>query len=249
MYLKHLDLRDYIYIDGETDGLNPSRFWCLVAQNIGTGELFELVGHEAIRSFFSRCPKDTIFVGHNAISFDVPHLNRLGLANIDLCRVVDTLVLSYLYGTQGGHSLEAWGERLKFPKGEWNDWSAYSELMLAYCIRDVELGVRVFNALTGRMAKRGYSESSCALEHNVRVIIDEQQRNGWYFDVPSAEKLLSSLRGEERDLGGQVHELFPPVLKSGGIYRYRTTKGGEPYASYLRHLEQYPKLTFNAQET
>lgn len=242
MYLKHVDLRKYIYIDGETDGLWPTKFWCIVAKNIGSGEVYKLVGHSAIQRFFSEAPKDTIWVGHNVLSFDAFHLNRLGLADIDYGRVVDTLVLSYLYGTQGGHSLEAWGERLKFPKGEFNDWSAYSEQMLEYCIRDVDLGVRVFTALTSRMAKRGYSERSCNLEHSIRVIIDEQQRNGWYFDVPGAEKLRAQLRDEEGRLGAQIHELFPPVLKSQGSYRYKLKADGTPYASYQRHVEQYPKV-------
>lgn len=249
MYLKHDDLRRYYYIDCETDGLNATRIWCLVCKNIGSGEVYKLIGHSAIQRFFAEAPNNAIWVGHNLLSFDVPTINRICGTNISFDSCVDTLVLSYLYGTQGGHSLEAWGERLKFPKGEFNDWSVYSEQMLEYCCRDVDLGVRVFTALTSRMAKRGYSERSCNLEHSIRVIIDEQQRNGWYFDVAGAEQLSSHLRDEERRLGEYVHKLFPPILKTQGSYGFRKKADGTPYASYLRHLEQYPKLTFNQDET
>lgn len=252
MYLKHDDLSKYIYIDIETDGLHDcTKIWCAVAKNLGTGEVHRLIGTSSVREFVQRAPKDTVWVGHNAISFDVPTINRLCGTDIDLSLVVDTLVLGYLYHAHmpGGHSLAAWGERLKFPKKDWNDWTAYSDGMLEYCVRDVELGCRVFTALTSRMARRGYSERSCQLEHDIRVIIDEQQRNGWHFDVRGAEALQAGLRDEERELGDSIHKLFPPELRPSGSYRFRKKADGGPYASYLRHLEQYPKLTFDATES
>lgn len=251
MYLKHEDLRKYIYLDIETDGLNATKIWCAVAQNLGTGEVYRLVGHTSITKFIQEAPRDTIWVGHNFISFDGPTLNRLIGANIDLGRVVDTLVLSYLYDANmpGGHSLKAWGERLKDLKGIYDDWTKFTPEMLEYCVQDVALGVRVFRALTGRMSKRGYSERSVRLEHEIRVIIDEQQSNGWFFNVPEAEALAARLRDEEGRLGDSVHQLFPPALKMAGSYSFRTKQDGSPFASYARHLEQYPKLTFNADES
>lgn len=244
MYLKHLDLTKYIYLDLETDGLKPTRIWCGVAKNLGTGEVWRLIGTDAVKKFVDAAPKDTIWVGHNFISFDAPTLRRLCGADIPWYRIVDTLVLSYLYDAKmlGGHSLEAWGERLKLKKVEHEDWSQYSEAMLIRCVGDVELGSLVFDRLCGRMRKRGYSERSCALEHEIREIIDEQQNNGWYFDIPGAEALYSVLRGEERELGDRIRELLPPELSRVREYDYRTKADGSPYASYQRHVEQYPKI-------
>jgi DNA polymerase-1 len=251
LYLRHQDLSKYLYIDIETDPIPATQIWCAVVKNIGTGELYRLVGKQSITNFIQEAPHDTVWVGHNIISFDVPTVNRLCGTNISLSRVVDTLVLGYLYDARmpGGHSLRAWGDRLKFPKLDWFDFSHYDPEMLVYCERDVDLGIRVFTAITSRMAKRGYSEKSCQLEHDIRVIIDEQEVNGWFFDVPQAEALAARLRDEERRLGDQVHELFPPTLSVQGSYKLRKRADGTPYASYLRHLEQYPKLTFNEDET
>jgi hypothetical protein len=120
--------------------------------------------------------------------------------------------------------------------------------MLEYCERDVQLGVRVFRALTSRMDRRGYSERSCRLEHDIRVIIDEQQRNGWFFDVPHAEELSAKLRESQRQLGDHVHKLFPPSLALQATYRWREKKDGSPYGHYLRHIEQYPKVIRNEKE-
>lgn len=244
MYLKHNDLRDYIYLDIETDGLKATRIWCAVAINIGTGEVYRLVGTDAVRKFVNEAPRSTVWVGHNILSFDVPVVNRLCGTNIPLSSVVDTLVLSYLYDAKmlGGHSLKAWGERLGLPKLDWDIWDRYDPEMLVYCERDAELGVKVFKALTKRMAKRGYSEKSCQLEHEIRHVIDEQQANGWYFDVQGAEALYAELRQRERELGDQIQAIFPPELVLAGTYDYRETKAGLPYASYTRHREQYPKL-------
>ena len=82
------------------------------------------------------------FVGHNIIGFDGPVIKKI--VNIDLHdkgKVIDTLVLSRLFDPvrEGGHSLKSFGERLKFDKLDFKDFSEYSDEMLEYCIRDVEL--------------------------------------------------------------------------------------------------------------
>lgn len=243
MYLPS-DFSNYIYVDIEADGLNASRIWCAVFIIIATGEIHRCVGHQEIKRFIDEAPKATIWVGHNAISFDVPTLNRLLDCRIDYGRVVDTLVLSYLYHAHmdGGHSLAAYGVRFKHPKGDFHDFSKFSYEMLAYCINDCELGVKIFKALVAKMRKVGYSERSCELEHRIRVITDEQQRRGWYFDVARAEKLYNRLRTIERRLEESIRELFPPVLKLAGTYPFRVKGDGLPYASYDRHVGRYPRV-------
>jgi DNA polymerase-1 len=105
-------------------------------------EVHSFIGHEEIRRFFDGFADKSYFVGHNAISFDGPLLHRLEGVLLLLLISVDTLVLSYLYdpGLIGGHSLEAWGHRLKDPKGDFHDWSGYSQEMDTYCQQDVRLG-------------------------------------------------------------------------------------------------------------
>jgi len=246
MYLNHKDLSKYWVLDIEADSLKPSRIWVVVAENAATGEVCVFTDPEQFNRFVA-ANRESYFVGHNFLSFDVPHLNRLWGCGIPFDRVVDTLVLSYMYDPRmkGGHSLEAWGERMKFPKLAHEDWSQYSPEMLERCKQDVRLTKRVFLALSSRMAARGFSEKSCKIEHDIRVVVDKQERNGFYFDIEGAERLHRRVLDEKDALGIPIGKLFPPVLKSAGTYNYRVRADGAPYASFERHLSSYPKLVLD----
>lgn len=249
----------YWYIDVETELIpveGPSgvkKVWMMCASRMDQEEVHSFIGPKEIRRFFDelRGQKDIYFVGHNSISFDGPVTGRLcgGLAKLG--NIVDTLVLSYLYdpALPGGHSLEAWGERLKDPKGHFNDFSGYSELMDRYCQQDVKLGKRVFKALVQRLLRIGCSELACEIEHEIRDVIDEQQRNGWHFDIPGAQSLVGHLRSEQADLEGPIRELFPKRLAEVKRYDRRFRKDGSDFESYLRHLREYPEVRDNGDGT
>ena len=250
MYFNHKDLSKYWGIDIEADSLKPTRIWVVVAINAASGEVQSFRDREEFRRFV-QAHSDCYWVGHNAISYDIPVLNRLWDAGIDPSRIVDTLTLSYLYDPRmaGGHSLEAWGVRMKFPKIDFHDYSQYSEAMHEYCIQDVRLTLRVFLALTERMRARGFSEKSAQIEHSIRRVVDKQERNGFWFDIDAAESLYERIRVEQEELAGPIQELFPPVLKSAGTYDYRVRADGQPYASFDKHLARYPKLSFTEDQT
>ena len=217
----------------------------MCASNLASDEVHSFVGHDAIRGFFEGLQgQEVTFVGHNAISFDAPVLERNCGGTAKLGNTVDTLVLSYLYdpAMPDGHSLDAWGLRLQDPKGNFEDFSGYSEAMDKYCQQDVRLGKKVFKALVTRMLRMGYSELCCEIEHEIRDVVDEQQYNGWYFDIPGAQSLVSQLRATQAGLEGPIRELFPPVLTVVGTYNRRQKKDGSEFASYLRHLGQFPEV-------
>lgn len=99
-------------------------------------------------------------VNHNLIGYDLAVFQRVwgipytvGANGADTwngkpVRFIDTFHLSmYLNADRQGHGLEAYGERLGFPKGSHSDWSVYSPEMEAYCRRDVILTSRVYDAL------------------------------------------------------------------------------------------------------
>lgn len=245
------DYDKYWYIDIETDGLWPSKIWMMCASRMDREEVLSFVGHEEITRFFAELPKDVYFVGHNSISFDGPHTSRLvgGFANVR--NTVDTLVLSYLYdpAMPGGHSLEAWGLRLHDPKGVFDDWSGYSEEMDRYCQQDVRLGKKVAKALWQRMKRVGFSERSCEVEHQIREVVDEQERAGWYFDIPGAQSLVSQLRAEQCALEAPIRTLFPRRLSVVGTYTKRVRQDGSDYQSYTRHTRDFPELRDNGDGT
>lgn len=242
----------YYYIDVEADSLWPSRLWMMCVSRMDQDEVHHFVGHEEIRRFFDeQRGQEVFFVGHNAISYDAPHTERLVGGCAKLGRVVDTLVLSYLYdpALPGGHSMAAWGERLKDPKGEFSDWSGYSPEMARYCEQDVRLGKKVAKALWQRMIRMGFSEMSCEIEHEIRDVIDEQERNGWYFDIPGGQALYAQLRSEQAALEGPIRELFPRRLEQAGCYQRRYKQDGSDYASYVRHLSEFPEIRYNPDGT
>jgi DNA polymerase I len=248
------DFHKYWYIDVEANSLWPSRLWMMCASRMDSEDVTSFVGHSEIKRFFDELQgagTEVYFLGHNSISYDAVHLRRLVDAPTTTSRVVDTLVLSYLYdpALTGGHSLAAWGERLGDSKGHFDDWSGYSPEMDKYCQQDVRLGKKVAKALWARMRRMGFSELSCEIEHEIREVVDEQQRNGWYFDIPGAQSLVSQLRFEQAGLEGPIHELFPPRLEIQGTYQRRTTKDGGDFASYVRHLGTYPELRDNGDGT
>jgi DNA polymerase-1 len=215
-------------------------------------EVHSFVGHDAIRAFFQGLQgQEVYFVGHNALSFDGPVLKRLCAGAAKLYNTVDTLVLSYLYNPHmpDGHSLEAWGIRMKDPKAHFNDWSQYSPEMDKYCQQDVKLGKKVFKALVARMLRMGFSELSCEIEHEIRDVVNEQQDNGWHFDIAGAQSLVSHLRAEQSALEGPIRLLFPPKLEEVGRYQRRTRKDGSDFASYQRHIESFPEVRDNGDGT
>lgn len=244
-YNKEKDSQRY-YIDIETDDVKATVVHLIIITNIASRETWEFYGPDLSRRFkaWLNDHPEAIFVGHNAVSFDVPTLNRLLEVSIDLDRVIDTLVLSYLYNPQmpGGHSLESYGIRLKFPKGKFNDFSEFSTEMLDYCRQDVALGIRVFLALRSKLQAQGFSERSIALEHRIRIVIDRQQANGFYFDIRAAQELYRRLREEQERLGIPIQELFPPVLERQATYNRKFKQDGSDYASFVRHQESYPKI-------
>ena len=91
------------------------------------------------------------FIGHNIIGFDLPALGKL-LGFEWWGEVEDTLVMSRLDNPsrEGGHSLASWGTRLNFPKGEYDDWSMYTEEMGEYCKQDVKVLVKLYKLMTGK---------------------------------------------------------------------------------------------------
>lgn len=252
MYLTHPDLNKYWVIDIETDSLTPSIIWCIVCQNIGTGAREVFVNHEVgsytrLLSGFSDWVRSLVspsWVGHNIVSFDGPVCTSFFDCGISVDNSVDTLVLSTLYepNMQGGHSLEEWGQRLGYHKIDFHDYSALTEDMVRYCIRDVEVTAKLFLALTKRMVEKGYSEKSCKIEHHIRDLINEQQRNGFCFNTKKAHALLSELREKQTTLEGTIRELFPPTLERQRTYKYRSKADGTPYVSYQKHLERYPRV-------
>jgi len=197
-------------VDIETDALDATLIHCIVARNYSDGKEKVWVGDEC-KEFASWSKRIDKFIMHNGVSFDAPILNRLTGSTIKVNQVRDTLIESQLYNPvrDGGHSLASWGERLKFPKGDFNTFDMYTPDMLEYCRQDVRLTHKVAQELEKEGKK--FSGKSYDLELKVRAIVDQQERNGFTFNLREAMSFLAVLEEEQQSLEDKAQEMFEPV--------------------------------------
>ena len=247
MYINRKENVPYWVFDIETDGLEATRVWVACFANVYTDEVYTFYSYDKIRNFVdAELQKGAIFVGHNIIGFDVPVLNSLLATRIGISRCVDTFLLSMLFNPslEGGHSLEAWGKRLKVHKGDFKGpWDAISKEMVSYCRQDVKVTKLLFKKLSLRMRSIGFTDRGIELEHRSWTIIKKQIKNGFAFNYEEASKLYSLLRFEENKLKDEIHEYWPPILGEVAVYAKARKKDGNFTSTYLRHKEQYPLLT------
>lgn len=196
-----------IYLDLESDGLNPTRIWCVVTRENGVNQI-----HTSPETLSEALRSSVSVVGHNLIGYDLPVLNRLWGLSVASERIIDTLVLSRLAdpSKSGGHSLRNWGNELGFPKGDHNDWTCLSADMIKYCIRDVELTEAVHQKLMKDM--ECFSSASLDLEHQVQFITSQQEKNGWTLDQQLAHELCATFKERMNVIEDDLQNKFPPIV-------------------------------------
>ena len=201
-----------LVVDIETDSLDAKEIFCIVAKDLDDDRIYTFT-QKNMEHCKPLLEQSDILVMHNGVSFDAPVLKRLLGCNIPLSKIRDTLLLSQLADPmrEGGHSLAAWGEKLGFAKIEFEDFSRYSDEMLKYCIRDVELTAKVYTTLVPELKK--FSPRSIKLEHQIRAIIDRQENNGFALDEPKAMQLLAKLTDESEQIKQQLQDVFKPIVE------------------------------------
>jgi len=200
-----------LIVDIEANGLKPDTIWCIVAKEIEHGTVNTFIGTDIFR--FADWVRDTgvtHICGHNIIGYDLPVLEKItGFRWEGL--VQDTLVMSRLAhpNREGGHSLDSWGTRLGFSKGDHSEWDKFSWDMVEYCKRDVELTAKVFTQLSKEL--NGFRDDSIELEHGVASIVHKQIQNGWTINEREANLLLGELREKLHNVEVDVRNTFKPL--------------------------------------
>ena len=202
-----------IALDIETDGIDAKIVHCVCGQDVDTGDKFEWYennnGFDSLPRLLSTYD---VIVMHNGVSFDAPVLNKLLDAKIPLSKIRDTLILSQIVepSLDNGHSLKAWGQRLGEYKMDYSDFSHFNMEMLEYCRQDVEVTIKLYKHLLPKLQK--FSARSIKLEHDIRAIIDRQEKNGFSLDIPKASILVAKLAEEAADIEQEMQEIFPPIV-------------------------------------
>ena len=206
-----------IVLDIETNSTHD-KIWCVVCRDIDKDVVSTFVQPAMLQDFMNNC--DSI-VTHNGIFFDFPVLKKVWGIQVKKSQVVDTLVLSRLYNPslEDGHSLAAWGQRLGFAKGDFTDFDGgLTDEMLEYCIQDTKVTAELYKHLTQEM-ENDFSPESIKLEHEVAIVIAEQERNGFRLDMPKALCLLSELKTKLDIIQVEMETIFPPVVISGRTHK------------------------------
>ena len=208
-----------VVLDIEANGLLPkevTQIWCIVTKDIDTNEVRLFYGEGMQERFALHAKEITELIGHNILEYDLKVVSLLyGNVFSSSCLYTDTLILSRLLnvGRIGGHSLENWGNILKFPKGNYNDFSKFSMEMLEYCKNDVELNAKVYLELR-KVIDRNQSafDRAIKVEHDVQRICLDMHDNGFAFDRRTAETIRDELNERIRKLDLEIVLCFPPQL-------------------------------------
>jgi DNA polymerase-1 len=218
-----------VVLDVEANGLHDyTKVWCIVAVDIDTQKeyIFDRPSsEEEFRHFHNSV---STYIGHNLLGFDRRCLRDLLHVDIAEKEIVDTYVLSKLLKSsmEDGHSLEAWGDRLHFPKLHTDlDFSVFSPEILQRCRRDVELNVKVYKFLMKKLDRPEFKKA-IEVEHKIAVIAEEMTDNGFLFDVESAKKLRDELAEEIKKIEDKLHLAFPPKSRLIREITPRLTKYG-----------------------
>ena len=199
--------------DLESDGFikDMKNIWTIVVKDMSNGET--TIHHDAHLAIDHLDQFDMI-VGHNCIMFDIPALHKI-TGRRPKARVYDTCVISRLLWPDrlahpaGGSSLKNWGKFLNMPKGEFSDFSKWSQYMDTYCVQDVNITAAVLEYLN-KFA--GACPIAVQLEHDTCRIITKQIYNGFGFDTKNAQCLLAELVMAQGELTAKLQEVFPPKL-------------------------------------
>ena len=197
---------------------------CVVIRHVDSPAIKTLVGDEIteenLRHVLRKC---TELIGHNLVAFDMPVLKLAGILDYEIafpgkqttlygkpCKVTDTLIWSKLLNADrfGGHSLDAWGKRMGNHKGNFNDWSKFSQEMLDYCVQDTAVNVDIFNNLT---LEQGTHEWSTPYNMEVKLadLTLKQELLGFAFDSELANNNIAELSKLMEDIAAKVNPLLP----------------------------------------
>lgn len=222
-------------IDYKLEQPYPEHVWCVVAIDIDSDTEYRFVPDDHVVAPLNLHPlsgfslfteKVTEWWFHNGLSYDVPVLNHILGCKITKNQVHDTLIYSKMIeqNRKGGHSLRALGRMLGIHKIDFDDFSKFTMEQLEYCVGDVRVLMAVREWVLEQT--KDFSDMSIRLEHDVRVILDEMERNGFYLDVDLAQNTYEVAKKEADAIEDELMELFSPRPMFDREFTPKATKSG-----------------------
>lgn len=208
-----------------------------------------------------------VISGHNIIGYDLKVLEKLYNISGTGYNVYDTLVMTGLIypgdvlkhkdlknpkvpgSVKGKRSLEAWGWRLGYPKGEHEDFDKLTPEMLEYCKRDVELQKKVFDFLLPKITEGGL-ETAFYTETAFFKHLSDMMEVGVRVDLTSLEALIQTLVVAQAESADKLQEFFPPIavkarLESISDFKARQAVSKNPKRLRRKTLQKAGMEVFN----
>ena len=222
--------------DIETDGLDYTKIWLLVAKDIETNEEYIFSDYDDeypdLNSFKPLFNKAEALIGHNIIGFDLPALKTItNWSPKSRNKIIDTMLLSQLndyfrpsldpykkLSGKGNHAMATWGFALGDEKHEDPDWMSYSVEMRERCRSDVDINIKIYRYLIRetKSIRENFPTYGDAirLEHEFSLACSQQYQNAWRVDVVASRELLKSIN--DRKL--EIETLIEPDLKPRKVW-------------------------------
>jgi DNA polymerase-1 len=242
-----------VVFDIECNGLSPDKVWFIVCRDVDTGEehVFRpsTGGDNNFEEFLSYANTVDCWVGHHILGYDVPVLERLcpGWSRQD-AGLVDTLVVSRLLDTDisGGHSLEAWCERLGVKKAHTDitDWSQPTPEMLERCISDTAGNVLLYKRFKKYLSSPLWAKA-IEVEHFIAARCRELHDNGFHFSLDKAKHLWYTIDQQVKELDVEILRAFQPRVHLIREIVPRFTQYGSLNRSDFRWVQDGDLTPFN----
>ena len=248
--------------DIEADGLldTVDNIWMLCATDDDTDTKFTFSDHDAslpdMDYGMELLYNTKNHIGHNLFGYDFQALAmKYDFKLEDDVKVTDTWILSLLncYKRTHNHGLKGWGEKLGYPKGDYDDWSHYNKDMLHYCKRDVELNRKVYHVLKKEafaLIKRNPMYSKRIELEMYIARANMKMQKGWVYDRDLADRTIKEIDKKMK----KVERAIEPKLGSKRVWidkapkTPRYTKKGLYNATTARLLTEYLGVPIRASD-
>jgi DNA polymerase-1 len=218
-----------IVLDCEANGLKPTKIWVVVCKDIDTGQyhIFKDFHDDTnIRQLNSFIERSTLILGHNYLGYDGPALRNLFGTPLVVEKIIDTYLLSKLIDyPREKHSVEDYGREFGLEKGDFKDWSKYSQEMEDYCIRDVDITERIYYKYK-KYIDNPKHQRSIRTVHAFQNVVSDIEARGFMLDTRKVSSLLEKVTGELATYDKAILEAFPARLKPIREITPKATKYG-----------------------
>ena len=247
--------------DIETDGIDATKIWCLVVQNIESSGVFKFTDendkYPNIADGIRLLQQAELLIAHNGIGFDALIIKKLYGVDLYEKKFFDTWIASQVlnYRRPHKHGLAGWGEHLKYPKFDFHEFDKYSDTMMNYCVRDVKLNTVIFKRLMTELeeirTKQPMISQGLSSEMEAAKFDAYCRLYGWAFDKNKALILLNKIEMKMNDIEKVIEPNLPPVTrlidKAPKIPKF--TKKGYYTATTARILSEYLNKPVKVEDT